>query len=84
LAFISDRLCVSLPSLCAGRFWITALQRVFVQPLPPTNMPSWFADHEDAFIDLTFALDSIEGMTANDVKRYIRFIADRRLTQLGL
>jgi len=23
-------------------------------------------------------------MTATDVKRYIRFIADRRLTQLGL
>lgn len=26
----------------------------------------------------------IEGLTAEDVKRYIRYIADRRLTQLGL
>ncbi len=41
-------------------------------------------DLEDAFIDLAFQLDGIEGMTATDVKRYIRFIADRRLTQLGL
>src|SRR5690242_21075377 len=45
---------------------------------------STIVDHEDAFIDLAFQLDGIEGMTATDVKRYIRFIADRRLTQLGL
>jgi ribonucleoside-diphosphate reductase beta chain len=45
---------------------------------------STIVDHEDAFIDLSFALDGVEGMTATDVKRYIRFIADRRLTQLGL
>jgi ribonucleoside-diphosphate reductase beta chain len=41
-------------------------------------------DHEDAFIDLTFGLGPIEGMSAADVKRYIRFIADRRLGQLAL
>ena len=41
--------------------------------------------HEDAFIDLAFALDGkIEGLTASDVKKYIRYIADRRLNQLGL
>src|SRR6188474_1879760 len=45
---------------------------------------STIVDHEDAFIDLAFQIDGIEGMTATDVKRYIRFIADRRLTQLGL
>ena len=45
---------------------------------------STIVDHEDAFIDLAFEMGGIEGMTANDVKRYIRFIADRRLTQLGL
>ena len=45
---------------------------------------STIVDHEDAFIDLAFQVDGIEGMTATDVKRYIRFIADRRLTQLGL
>ncbi len=45
---------------------------------------STIVDHEDAFIDLTFGLGPIEGMTAADVKRYIRFIADRRLGQLAL
>jgi ribonucleoside-diphosphate reductase beta chain len=41
-------------------------------------------DHEDAFIDLAFELGAVEGLNAEDVKTYIRFIADRRLTQLGL
>ena len=45
---------------------------------------STIVEHEDAFIDLAFELGGIEGMTAVDVKRYIRYIADRRLTQLSL
>jgi len=40
--------------------------------------------HEDAFIDLAFELGSIEGLEAGEVKQYIRYIADRRLMQLGL
>ena len=40
--------------------------------------------HEDAFIDLAFGMGAIEGLTAQEVKDYIRYIADRRLTQLGL
>ena len=40
--------------------------------------------HEDAFIDLAFELGPVEGLCAEDVKRYIRTIADRRLSQLGL
>ena len=41
--------------------------------------------HEDAFIDLAFEFEgAIEGLTAADVKLYIRYIADRRLRQLGL
>jgi len=40
--------------------------------------------HEDAFIDLAFELGGVEGLEAADVKRYIRYIADRRLGQLGL
>lgn len=39
---------------------------------------------EDAFIDLAFEMGEIEGLTPDEVKRYIRFIADRRLVQLGL
>ncbi|MFZ4763084.1 MAG: ribonucleotide-diphosphate reductase subunit beta [Alphaproteobacteria bacterium] len=40
--------------------------------------------HEDAFIDLAFELGGVEGLTAQNVKDYIRYIADRRLSQLGL
>lgn len=41
-------------------------------------------EHEDAFIDLSFGMGPIEGLTAEEVKEYIRYIADRRLIQLGL
>ena len=40
--------------------------------------------HEDAFIDLAFEMGDIEGLTAQEVKDYIRYIADRRLNQLAL
>lgn len=39
---------------------------------------------EDAFIDLAFEVGGIEGLTAREVKKYIRYIADRRLLQLGM
>jgi ribonucleoside-diphosphate reductase beta chain len=39
---------------------------------------------EDAFIDLAFEMGNVEGLTSREVKRYIRYIADRRLGQLGL
>ena len=45
---------------------------------------STIVEHEDAFIDLAFELGAIEGLTGDEVKRYIRYIADRRLTQLSL
>ena len=45
---------------------------------------STIVDHEDAFIDLAFEMGGVEGLEANDVKQYIRYIADRRLSQLGL
>lgn len=41
-------------------------------------------EHEDAFIDLAFEMGGVQGMTADDIKQYIRYIADRRLLQLGL
>ncbi len=40
--------------------------------------------HEDAFIDLAFGVGDVQGLTPNEVKNYIRYIADRRLSQLGL
>lgn len=39
---------------------------------------------EDKFTDLAFELGDIEGMRAEDIKKYIRYIADWRLTQLKL
>lgn len=45
---------------------------------------STIVDHEDAFIDLAFELGGVPGMEPEDIKRYIRYIADRRLMQLGL
>ena len=45
---------------------------------------SEMVEHEDAFIDLAFELGGVEGLAGSEVKDYIRYIADRRLTQLGL
>lgn len=39
---------------------------------------------EDQFIDLAFEMGGISGLDPDDVKQYIRYIADRRLAQLGL
>ena len=39
---------------------------------------------EDKFIDLAFQMGPMEDLTAEDVKKYIRYIADRRLISLGL
>lgn len=39
---------------------------------------------EDKFIDLAFGVNQMEGLSAEDVKKYIRYIADRRLISLGL
>lgn len=41
-------------------------------------------EQEDAFIDLAFELGGVEGLTADEVKQYIRYIADRRLLQLKM
>ena len=39
---------------------------------------------EDKVIDNAFEMGEVEGLTAHDVKQYIRYLADRRLIQLGL
>jgi len=39
---------------------------------------------EDKFVDLAFEMGDVEGLTKEEVKKYIRYIADRRLIQLGL
>jgi ribonucleoside-diphosphate reductase beta chain len=39
---------------------------------------------EDRFIDLAFSSGEMEGLTADELKKYIRYIADRRLIGLGM
>lgn len=58
--------------------WTDELQRDLITAC------STIVDHEDAFIDLAFEMGAIEGLTGDEVKKYIRYIADRRLVQLGL
>ncbi len=73
---------------------VIRLFRTFVEENPEVWMEDFqkevikacntIVEHEDAFIDLAFEMGSVEGLTAKEVKDYIRYIADRRLTQLGL
>ena len=70
------------------------LFRTFVSENPEVLTPELEKDiynacetvisHEDAFINLAFELGGVMGLEANQVKDYIRFIADLRLTQLGM
>jgi len=39
---------------------------------------------EDQFVDLAFQMGPMENLTADDVKTYIRYIADRRLISMGM
>ena len=41
-------------------------------------------DLEDRFLDLVFEQGDIRGLTKKELQQYIRYIADRRLLQLGL
>ena len=70
------------------------LFRTFVSENPEVLTPELEKDiynacetvisHEDAFIYLAFELGGVKGLEANQVKDYIRYIADLRLTQLGM
>jgi glutaredoxin 3 len=48
------------------------------------NMSTLSVELEDKFVDLAYSMGDIEGLSADDVKTYIRYITDRRLLQLGL
>lgn len=39
---------------------------------------------EDKFIELAFEMGAVEGMTAEDIQNYVRYICDWRMTQLKL
>ena len=48
------------------------------------TMAEKMVELEDRFIDLAFGVVSMANLDASDVKRYIRYIADRRLISMGL
>jgi len=39
---------------------------------------------EDQFVDLAFSMVEVEKLTKEEVKQYIRYIADRRLISMGM
>ncbi len=73
---------------------IVRLYRTFLQENPDIDTDGLAKDlleacetvvgHEDAFIDRAFEMGGVEGLTGDEVKAYIRYIADRRLDRLGL
>ncbi|NDB82457.1 MAG: ribonucleotide-diphosphate reductase subunit beta [Alphaproteobacteria bacterium] len=48
------------------------------------SMAEKMVELEDKFIDLSFSMGAMENLTPEEVKKYIRYIADRRLISLGL
>ena len=48
------------------------------------TIASRMVELEDKFIDLAFEMGEMTKLTKEDVKQYIRYIADRRLISLGL
>ena len=48
------------------------------------NCCEYVVSLEDRFIDLAFEMGPVEGMQPEDIKNYIRYIADWRLKQLNL
>jgi ribonucleoside-diphosphate reductase beta chain len=49
-----------------------------------TDVAKTMVGLEESFVDLAFGLGKIEGMTAEAIKDYVRYIGDWRLTQLKL
>jgi ribonucleoside-diphosphate reductase beta chain len=48
------------------------------------NIATKMVELEDKFIDLAFSLGPMEDLTAEEVKKYIRYIADKRLISMGM
>lgn len=73
---------------------ITKLFRTFIQENPELwtkelqndicGICKNIIDIEDRFIDLVFEMGPITGMTPEEIKTYIRYIADGRLKDLGI
>jgi ribonucleoside-diphosphate reductase beta chain len=48
------------------------------------NIATKMVELEDKFIDVAFANGPMENLTSEDLKTYIRYIADRRLISMGM
>ena len=48
------------------------------------NIATRMVELEDKFIDLAFSMGPMQNLSSEDVKSYIRYIADRRLISLGM
>ena len=48
------------------------------------TIASKMVELEDKFIDLAFDMGPMQNLTSDEVKQYIRYIADRRLISLGM
>lgn len=59
------------------------LDMVMVAELIYNNLDEIVAQ-EDAFIDKVFEMGPVEGLSADEMKQYIRYIANQRLQLLGL
>lgn len=69
-----------------AKLYITLLKEFpYLSDIKPIieNYAEKIVNLEDAFIDLVFNNITIEGISPEDVKQYIRYIADRRLIQIG-
>ena len=49
-----------------------------------TDIAQTMVKLEENFVDLAFGLGEIDGMKPEEVRAYVRYVADWRLTQLGL
>jgi len=49
-----------------------------------TDVAKTMVKLEEGFVDLAFSLGEVQGMTPKDIKSYVQYIADWRLTQLKL
>jgi len=48
------------------------------------NIATKMVELEDKFVDLAYEMGDLPGLTKDEVKQYIRYIADRRLISLGM
>jgi len=48
------------------------------------NIATKMVELEDKFVDIAYEMGDLPGLTKDEVKQYIRYIADRRLISLGM